>query len=63
MVSFFGNRPVPINDKYADRSTKIIKNKLKNNNVIISIREGKYISAPFVAKTLSSKILKYETKK
>jgi len=61
--SFFGNRPVPILDKFADRSTKIIKNKLKNKSLLISIQEGKYISAPFITNKLSMEIIKYVKKK
>ena len=51
--SFYGNRPIPIKDNTADRSTKIIKEKLKNKINFISIREGKYISAPYIAKEIS----------
>ena len=54
--SFYGNRPIPIKDNTADRSTKIIKEKLKNKINFISIREGKYISAPYIAKEISKKI-------
>ena len=54
--SFYGNRPIPINDKTADRSTKIINNKLKNNIKFISIREGKYISAPYFTNQICNKI-------
>ena len=54
--SIFGNRPIPINDKTSDRSTKIVKTKLKNKIVLISIEEGKYISAPYIAKKLSKDI-------
>ena len=41
---FYGNRPIPIKDNTADRSTKIINAKLKNKTNFISIKEGKYIS-------------------
>ena len=54
--SFYGNRPIPIKDNTADRSTKIINAKLKNKTNFISIKEGKYISAPFIAKEISKKI-------
>ena len=56
--SFYGNRPIPINDKTSDRSTKIIYNKLKNNIKFISIREGKYISAPYFTNLICKKIKK-----
>ena len=46
--SLYGQRPVPINDKYADRSTKIIKSKFENIKMY-TFREGKYISAPYIA--------------
>ena len=54
--SIFGNRPVPIKDKTSDRSTKIVKKKLKNKTILISSEEGKYISAPYLAKKLSEDI-------
>lgn len=47
--SYYGRRPIPLKDKTADRSTKIINNKLKSNKRLISIKEGKYISAPYVS--------------
>ena len=50
--SYYGNRPIPIKDTTADRSTKVIKNKLKNKTSLLSIKEGKYISAPYVAKQI-----------
>jgi len=46
--SLYGQRPVPITDKYADRSTKIVQAKYKNIK-IFTFREGKYISAPYIA--------------
>jgi hypothetical protein len=46
--SLYGHRPVPIRDKYADRSTKILKSKFKNTKMF-TFREGKYISAPYIA--------------
>ena len=54
--SFYGNRPIPIKDNTADRSTKIINTKLKNKINFLSIKEGKYISAPYIAKEISKKI-------
>lgn len=56
--SLIGNRPIPYKDTHADRSTKIEKCKYKNIN-FLSIREGKYISAPYITKNLSKKIIKY----
>tara|TARA_Y100000816_G_scaffold276063_1_gene244874 strand:- start:1816 stop:2898 length:1083 start_codon:yes stop_codon:yes gene_type:complete len=56
--SLYGYRPIPINDKNADRSTKIIENNFYGTK-IITIKEGKYISAPYMAKKLSKKIFKY----
>ena len=55
--SFYGKRPVPIKDNTADRSTKISKEILKNKTNFISIKEGKYISAPYIAKEISKKII------
>jgi len=46
--SLYGQRPVPINDKYADRSTKILKSEFENIKMY-TFREGKYISAPYIA--------------
>lgn len=54
--SYFGNRPIPLSNTEADRSVKVVYNKLKNGINFISIREGKYISAPLTAKRLSLKI-------
>ncbi len=56
--SMYGYRPVPIDDKGADRSTKIFENKFFNTQMY-TIREGKYISAPYIAKKLSDKIFNY----
>ena len=56
--SLIGNRPIPYKDTQADRSTKIEKYKYKNMN-FISIKEGKYISAPYITNKLSKKIIKY----
>ena len=55
--SYYGRRPIPLKDKTADRSTKIINNKLKSNKRLISIKEGKYISAPYVSNKIC-KIIK-----
>ena len=60
--SMYGYRPIPIEDKFADRSTKIIENNFFRSKVV-TIREGKYISAPYIAKKLSLKILKYINEK
>ena len=49
-----GTRPVPLQDKLADRSTKISLNKFHNTN-IYTIREGKYISAPMLAHNFAKK--------
>ena len=46
--SLYGQRPVPINDKFADRSTKILKSKFGDAKMF-TFREGKYISAPYIA--------------
>ena len=56
--SLIGNRPVPYKDTHGDRSTKIEKSKYENIN-FLSIKEGKYISAPYVTNKLSKKIIKY----
>lgn len=61
--SSYGNRPTPIKDANDDRSTKIIENYYKKNIKLISIREGKYISAPYVAHKLSKKIISYLNEK
>ena len=57
--SNFGNRPVLINDKEANRSTKIVEHHYLNKIRLITIREGKYISAPYISKILSKKIKRY----
>ena len=57
--SNYGNRPVPINDKEANRSTKIVEHRYSKKVKFITIREGKYISAPYISKILSKKIKKY----
>lgn len=57
--SNYGNRPVPINDKEANRSTKIVEHRYSKKIKFITIREGKYISAPYISKILSKKIKKY----
>ena len=57
--SNYGNRPVPLSDKEANRSTKIIENYYLKKIKLITIREGKYISAPYIARMLSKKIIKY----
>lgn len=55
LYSNYGNRPIPIMDFDANRSTKILK--IKHNGFkLINILEGKYISAPYVAKKLSNEI-------
>ncbi len=61
--SAYGNRPTPKKDANSDRSTKIIENNYRKNIKIISIREGKYISAPYVAHKLSKKIINYLNEK
>ena len=61
-ASLYGYRPIPINDKYSDRSTKITENNFFGSKVL-TIKEGKYISAPYIAKKLSLKILKYFNEK
>ena len=63
VASNYGNRPVPLNDKEANRSTKIVENYCSNKVKLITIREGKYISAPYISKMLSKKILKYLNEK
>ena len=49
-----GTRPVPLIDKSSKRSTIITKNK-KSEVPIYSIREGKYISAPLIARNFVKK--------
>ena len=61
--STYGNRPVPQQDTHGDRSTKVIEENYKKDIKVISIREGKYISAPYVAKKLSKKIISYLNEK
>ena len=57
--SNYGTRPVPVNDNEANRSTKIIENYYNKKIKLITIREGKYISAPYISRMLSKKIVKY----
>ncbi len=53
--SNYGNRPIPANDLGANRSTKILK--INYDGIkLINILEGKYISAPYVAKKLLNEI-------
>jgi len=59
VASNYGNRPVPIEDKEANRSTKINVNFYSKKIRLITVREGKYISAPYISKILSKKIIKY----
>lgn len=54
--SYFGYRPIPKNTKNACRKTRIIKHTKKP--VVYSILEGKFISAPLVAKQLIRKMKK-----
>ena len=61
--SVYGNRPIPKKDINDDRSTKIIENHYRKNIKMISIREGKYISAPYVTYKLSRKIINYLNEK
>jgi flavin-dependent dehydrogenase len=61
--SNYGNRPVPYRDKEANRSTKIVENIYNKNIKLITIREGKYISAPYISRILSKKIIKYLNEK
>ena len=55
--SLYGYRPIPINDVNADRNTEIERSNYGDIK-IYSIKEGKYISAPFMAKKLVSLICK-----
>jgi len=55
--SFYGMRPIPKKDISADRSTKITKNKWNGKN-IYTFNEGKYISAPLMAKEFTQKLWK-----
>jgi hypothetical protein len=55
--SLYGHRPIPVGDCRADRSTKIKKFNYHGTK-IYSIMEGKYISAPLVAKKLTNLICK-----
>jgi len=59
VASNYGNRPVPAKDKEANRSTKIIEDNYSKKVKLITIREGKYISAPYISRVLSKKIVKY----
>ena len=59
VASNYGNRPVPLSDKEANRSTKIIENNYSKKIKLITIREGKYISAPYISRMLTTKIIKY----
>ncbi len=56
--SNYGNRPVPLIDKESNRATKISELNYKQIK-FINIQEGKYISAPYIAKKLSNKIKSY----
>ena len=51
-----GKRPIPLNN-IGDRRSTIIEKKRFNNINYINIREGKYISAPIIAKNLADEIL------
>ena len=53
--SCYGMRPIPKKDISADRSTKITKNKWNGKN-IYTFNEGKYISAPLMAKEFKKKL-------
>lgn len=55
--SLYGYRPIPVEDINADRNTKIETSNYRNIKVY-SIMEGKYISAPFIAKKLVDSICK-----
>ena len=61
--SNYGNRPVPSRDKEANRSTKIVEDYYSKKIKLITIREGKYISAPYISRKLSKKIVKYLNEK
>ena len=63
IASNYGNRPVPTKDKDANRSTKIIEHLFSKKIKLITVREGKYISAPYISKILSKKIVKYLNEK
>ena len=63
VASNYGNRPVPISDKVANRSTKIIENYYSKKIKLITVREGKYISAPYISRILTTKIIKYLNEK
>ena len=52
LVDFLdGTRPIPIKNT-GDRRSTIIQKNMKFGVPIYSIREGKYISAPYIAKSL-----------
>jgi len=55
--SLYGKRPIPINCKGDDRSTKILVNNIKKYK-LFTIFEGKYISAPFEMNKLANRIAK-----
>ena len=53
--SLYGMRPIPKKDISADRSTKITENKWNGKN-IYTFNEGKYISAPLMAKEFTKEL-------
>ena len=55
--SLYGYRPIPLKDINADRYTKIVTSTY-NGIKIYSIMDGKYISAPLIAKNLVNLICK-----
>ena len=55
--SLYGKRPIPINCKGDDRSTKVQMNNIKKYK-LFTIFEGKYISAPFEMNKLAKRIAK-----
>ena len=55
--SLYGKRPIPIKDSQSDRSTKISIANFKNIK-IYTFREGKYISASYIANKFVKKLWK-----
>ena len=53
--SLYGMRPIPKKDISADRTTKITENKWNGKN-IYTFNEGKYISAPLMAKEFTKEL-------
>ena len=57
--SLYGNRPIPLKNKDDDRTTKIIKHDYPID--FYSILEGKFVSAPIIARKLINTLEKQNT--